>query len=74
MLPEPHLFASLSDEECTLTDTPSWSATNEEEASGSLGVLWSEEASRSTDVPAPATAPQTASSDEADSSEFTPGS
>ena len=30
--------ASLSDEECTLTGTPSGSATNEEGVSGSLGV------------------------------------
>ena len=37
--------ASKSDEECTLTGTPSGSATNEEGASGSLGVSWSEEAS-----------------------------
>ena len=48
--------ASQSDEERTLTGTPSGSATNEEGASGSLRVSWSEEASGSADVPAPATA------------------
>ena len=37
--------ASQSDEERTLTGTPSGSATNKEEASGSLGLSWSEEAS-----------------------------
>ena len=37
--------ASQFDEERTLTGTPSGSATNEEGASGSLGVSWSEEAS-----------------------------
>ena len=66
--------ASQSDEERTLTGTPSGSATNEEEASISLGVSWLEEASRSTKVPATATAAVSASSDEADSSESTPGS
>ena len=65
--------ASLSNEERTVTDTPSGSATNEEGASGSLGVSWSEEASASAEVPAPATAAASASSDEADSSESTPG-
>ena len=39
--------ASLSDEERTLTGTPSGTATQEELLSGSLGVLWPEEASRS---------------------------
>ena len=58
---------SQSDEERTLTGTPSWSATNEEGASGSLGVSWSEEASGSAEVPAPATAAPSASSDTADS-------
>ena len=66
--------ASQSDEERTLTGTPSGSATNEEGASGSLGVSWSEEASGSAEVPAPATAAASASSDEADSSESTSGS
>ena len=59
--------ASQSDEERTLTGTPSGSATNEVGASGSLGVSWSEEASGSAEVPAPATAAASASSDEADS-------
>ena len=59
--------ASQSDEERTLTGTPSGSATNEEGASGSIGVSWSDEASGSTEVPAPATALMSASSDEADS-------
>ena len=44
---------SQSDEEHTLTGTPSGSATNEKGASGSLGVSWSEEASGSAEVPAP---------------------
>ena len=65
---------SLSDEERTLTGTPSGSATNEEGASGSLGVSWSDEASGSAEVPAPATAAASASSDEADSSDSTFGS
>ena len=65
--------ASQSDEECTLTGTPSGLATNEEGASGSLGVSWSEEASGSAEVPAPATAAASASSDEADSSDSTSG-
>ena len=65
--------ASQSDEERTLTGTPSGSATNEEGASGSLGVSWSEEASGSAEVPAPATAAASASSDEADSSDSTSG-
>ena len=54
---------SQSDEEHTLTDTPSGSATHEEGVSGSLGVSWSEEPSRSAEVPAPATAEQSVSSD-----------
>ena len=66
--------ASSSDEERTLTGTPSGSATNEEGASGSLGVSWSVEASGYGEVPAPATAAASASSDEADSSESTPDS
>ena len=65
---------SQSDEERTLTGTPSGSATNEEGASGSLGVSWSEKASGSAEVPAPATAAALASSDEADSSDSTFGS
>ena len=65
---------SQSDEERTLTGTPSGSATNEEEVSGSLGVSLSEEDSGSTEVPAPSTAATSASSDEAESSESTPGS
>ncbi|TMW83440.1 hypothetical protein EJD97_001678 [Solanum chilense] len=39
--------ASQSDEERTLTSTPSGSASNEEGVSGSLGVSWSEEDSSS---------------------------
>ena len=65
---------SQSDEERTLTGTPSGSATHEEGVSGSLGVSWSEEASGSAEVPAPATAAQSSSSDEADNSESTPSS
>ena len=42
------VIASQSDEERTLTGTPSRSATNEEGASRSLGVSWLEEASEST--------------------------
>ena len=57
-----------------MTGTLSGSATNEEGASGSLGISWSEEASESAEVPAPATAAQSASYDEAASSEATPGS
>ena len=64
---------SLSDEERTLTGTPSGSATNEEGESVSLGVSWSEEASESAEVPAPATATALASSEEADSSDSTSG-
>ena len=60
--------ASQSDEERTLTGTPSGSATNEEGESGSLGVSWSEEASGFAEVPAPATTAASALSDEADSS------
>ena len=66
--------ASQFDEDRTMTVTPSGSATHEEGASSSLGVSWSEEASGSAEVPTPATAAQYASSDEADSSESTPGS
>ena len=47
---------SQSDEERTVTDTPSWSATHEERASMSLGVLWLEDAFGSGEVPAPTTA------------------
>ena len=61
--------ASQSDEERTMTSTPFGSATNEERASGSLGVSWSEEASGSAEVTAPPTAVVSASSDEADSLE-----
>ena len=50
------VIASQSDEEHRLTGTPSGSATNKEGASGSLGVSWSEEASGSVEVHAPATA------------------
>ena len=55
VLPEPSgvVATSQSDEERTLTGTPSVSATNEEGASGSLGVSWSEEASGSAEVPHP---------------------
>ena len=66
--------ASQSDEERTLSGTPSGSATNEEGACGSLGVLWSKEASGSDEVPAPSTTAASATSDEADSSETTLGS
>ncbi|TMX04112.1 hypothetical protein EJD97_011552, partial [Solanum chilense] len=66
--------SSQSDEERTLTGTPSGSATNEEGASGSLGVSWSEEAPSSAEVPAPATAAASASSNEADSLDSTSGS
>ena len=66
--------ASKSDEERTLIGTPFGSATNEEGASGSLGVSWSEEASGSAEVPTPATAAASASSDADDSLESTPGS
>ena len=66
--------ASQSDEDRTLIGTPSRTATNEEGASGSLGLSWSEEASGSAEVPTPTTAAASASSDEADSSESTSGS
>ncbi|TMW99987.1 hypothetical protein EJD97_001564 [Solanum chilense] len=66
--------ASQFDEKRTLTGTPSGSATHEEGAFGSLGVSWSEEAFGSAKFPAPATAEQSSSSDEADSSESTPSS
>ena len=66
--------ASQSDEERTLTGTPFGLATHEEGASVSLGVSWSEEGSGSAEVPAPATAAHSASSDEADSSDSTLGS
>ena len=56
--------ASQSDEERTLIGTPSRSATHEEGVSGSLGFSWSEEPSRSAEVPAPATTAQSASSNE----------
>ena len=45
--------ASRSNEESTLTGTPFGSATNEEGASGSLGVSWFEEAFGSAEVPHP---------------------
>ena len=75
VLPEPSgvVATSQSDEERTLTGTPSGSATNEKGASGSLGVSWSEEASGSAEVRAPATAAASASSDEADSLDSTFG-
>ena len=57
------ITASQSDEERTLTGTPSGSATNEEGASGSLGVSWLEEASGSAEVPAPATVAASSSSE-----------
>ena len=66
--------ASQSDEKRKLTGTPSASAKNEEGASGSLGVSWSEKASGSAEVPAPAIAAASASSNEADSSNSTSGS
>ncbi|TMW99023.1 hypothetical protein EJD97_003176, partial [Solanum chilense] len=66
--------ASQFDAERTLTGTPTGSATHKEGASGSLGVSWSEEASGSAEVPAPATAAQSTACDEADSSKSTPGS
>ena len=66
--------ASQSDEELTLTDTPSGSATYEEQASGSLGVSWYVKAFKSIEVPAPSTSAQFASSDEADSHDSTSGS
>ena len=48
--------ASQSDEERTLTGITSGSTTHEEGASGSLEVLWLEEASGSSEVPLHATA------------------
>ena len=66
--------ASQSDEERTLTGAPSRLATNEEETFGSLGVSWSEEASSSTEVHAPAIAVVSTSFDKPDSSESTSGS
>ena len=45
--------ASQSDEEHTLTGPPSGSATNEDGASGSVGVSWFEEASGSLRFPHP---------------------
>ena len=64
--------AFQSNDEHTLTVKSSGSATHEKGESGSLEVLWSEEASGSAEVPAPATAVESASSDEANSSESTP--
>ena len=65
---------SQSDEERTLTGTHSGLTTHKEGPSVSLGVSWSEEASQSAEVPAPTTAAQSASSNEAGSTESTPGS
>ena len=48
--------SSQSDEEHTLSGTPSRSATHEEGMSSYLGVSWSKEASGSAEVPAPAIA------------------
>ena len=58
--------ASQSDEERILTGTPSVSVTNTEGASGFFGLSWSEEASIYAEVPAPATAVASASSNVAD--------
>ena len=66
------VFVSQSHEERTLTGTPSGSVTQEEGASGSLGVLWSEKISGSADISAAATATQSYSSDEGDSHDSTP--
>ena len=66
-VPSGIVTVSHSDEESTLTVTPSRLATHEEGASGSLGVSWSKEASGYAEVSAPATAAASASSDEADS-------
>ena len=66
--------ASQFDEERTLTGTPFGSSTLDEGASGSIGVSRSEEASGSPEVPTLAIAAKSASYDEADSSESTPGS
>ena len=68
------VIAAQSNEELTLTGTPSVSATNEVGASVSFGVSWSEETSISAEVPAPVTAAASASSDKAGSLESTPGS
>ena len=65
---------SQSHKKRTLTGAASGSATHEKGASGSVGVSWSEEASRSAEVPAPVTAATSTSSDEADSSKSTSGS
>ena len=64
-------YASLSNEERTLTDRTSRSARHEEGASIFLGVSWSEEASGSAKVPATATFAHHASSDEADNFDST---
>ena len=66
--------ASQSDEERILTDTPSGLATHEEEASGSLGVLWSVKSYGFREVPAPARAAQSTSSDKVVKPDSTPGS
>ena len=63
---------SQSDEERTLTGTPSGSATHEEEASGSLGVSWLEEASGSAEIPASTASASSASYDDVDNYDFTP--
>ena len=68
------ITASQSDKGRTHTGTPSGSATHEEGASGSLGVSWSVEAFGSTKVLAPTTDTQSASSNEAESPDSTPGS
>ena len=60
-------IVSQSDEKCTLTGTSFGSTTNEEGLSGSLRFFWSEEASDSAEVPTPATAAVSASSDEVES-------
>ena len=57
-----------------MTSSPFGSPTHEEGESGSLGVLWSDKASGSTEFPAPATAAQSSSSNNADSLESTLGS
>ena len=66
--------ASQFDEERTLVGTPSWYVTHEERVSGTLGVLWSKEASKSAQIPVPATAAPSASSDEAETPSSTTGS
>ncbi|TMW82926.1 hypothetical protein EJD97_003840 [Solanum chilense] len=70
----PPLPVLHSDEERTLTGTPSGPATNEQGAYGSLGVSWSEEASGSAEVPALATAAVSASCYDTDSSDSTSSS